>query len=222
MFFVLPCVDNYCKVDLRTVCKYWSWLLARSLPDGIPACAHLLKDKSRSGSWQSDIHFFFRSLFDASTHIRAAANETVMMMMMKMGWRWHGLRLQPTNDKKKTPNWVSHLNNPSTERKRELKPTMKSSSSCAAHKDYVDFNYPLFFLFPLSPAFDVPPQEVLTKDSVTVSVDAVVYYRVSDVEIIQNCKCSSSAQKEAQGMKLIIAPLLCSNQSWAVMWNVKR
>lgn len=29
------------------------------------------------------------------------------------------------------------------------------------------------------PAFDVPPQEVLTKDSVTVSVDAVVYYRVS-------------------------------------------
>lgn len=30
-------------------------------------------------------------------------------------------------------------------------------------------------------AFDVPPQEVLTKDSVTVSVDAVVYYRVSIV-----------------------------------------
>jgi erythrocyte band 7 integral membrane protein len=30
-------------------------------------------------------------------------------------------------------------------------------------------------------AFDVPPQEVLTKDSVTVSVDAVVYYRVCAV-----------------------------------------
>ncbi|CAG5125794.1 unnamed protein product, partial [Candidula unifasciata] len=29
-------------------------------------------------------------------------------------------------------------------------------------------------------SFDVPPQEVLTKDSVTVAVDAVVYYRVSD------------------------------------------
>lgn len=28
--------------------------------------------------------------------------------------------------------------------------------------------------------FDVPPQEVLTKDSVTVAVDAVVYYRVQD------------------------------------------
>ncbi|VDM27827.1 unnamed protein product, partial [Hydatigera taeniaeformis] len=26
--------------------------------------------------------------------------------------------------------------------------------------------------------FDVPPQEVLTKDSVTVAVDAVVYYRI--------------------------------------------
>ncbi|XP_055384428.1 band 7 protein AGAP004871-like isoform X2 [Condylostylus longicornis] len=29
-------------------------------------------------------------------------------------------------------------------------------------------------------SFDVPPQEVLTKDSVTVTVDAVVYYRISD------------------------------------------
>ncbi len=26
-------------------------------------------------------------------------------------------------------------------------------------------------------SFDVPPQEILTKDSVTVAVDAVVYYR---------------------------------------------
>merc|ERR1719182_1243278 len=31
--------------------------------------------------------------------------------------------------------------------------------------------------------FDVVPQEVLTKDSVTVSVDAVVYYRVSNATI---------------------------------------
>jgi len=29
-------------------------------------------------------------------------------------------------------------------------------------------------------SFDVPPQEILTKDSVTVSVDAVVYYKVSN------------------------------------------
>lgn len=31
--------------------------------------------------------------------------------------------------------------------------------------------------------FDVPPQEILTKDSVTVSVDAVVYYRVSNATV---------------------------------------
>ena len=29
-------------------------------------------------------------------------------------------------------------------------------------------------------SFDIPPQEILTKDSVTVAVDAVVYYRVHD------------------------------------------
>ena len=29
-------------------------------------------------------------------------------------------------------------------------------------------------------SFDVPPQEVLTRDSVTVAVDAVVYYRVQN------------------------------------------
>ena len=31
--------------------------------------------------------------------------------------------------------------------------------------------------------FDVPPQEILTKDSVTVAVDAVVYYRVSNATV---------------------------------------
>jgi erythrocyte band 7 integral membrane protein len=29
-------------------------------------------------------------------------------------------------------------------------------------------------------SFDVPPQEILTKDSVTVAVDAVVYYKIAD------------------------------------------
>ncbi|KAK3106403.1 hypothetical protein FSP39_019293, partial [Pinctada imbricata] len=48
----------------------------------------------------------------------------------------------------------------------------------------------LFFLWPCiddmkkvdlrTIAFDVPPQEILTKDSVTVAVDAVVYFRVFD------------------------------------------
>ncbi|XP_013412687.1 mechanosensory protein 2 [Lingula anatina] len=32
-------------------------------------------------------------------------------------------------------------------------------------------------------SFDVPPQEILTKDSVTVAVDAVVYYRVQNATI---------------------------------------
>lgn len=31
--------------------------------------------------------------------------------------------------------------------------------------------------------FDIPPQEILTKDSVTVSVDAVIYYKVFDAMI---------------------------------------
>ncbi|XP_033630339.1 mechanosensory protein 2-like [Asterias rubens] len=48
----------------------------------------------------------------------------------------------------------------------------------------------LFFIFPCidefrvidlrTLSFDVPPQEILSKDSVTVTVDAVVYFRVSD------------------------------------------
>ena len=29
-------------------------------------------------------------------------------------------------------------------------------------------------------AYDIPPQEILTRDSVTISVDAVVYYQVSN------------------------------------------
>ncbi|VDM46269.1 unnamed protein product [Toxocara canis] len=32
-------------------------------------------------------------------------------------------------------------------------------------------------------SFNVPPQEILTKDSVTVSVDAVVYYRVCNATV---------------------------------------
>jgi len=32
-------------------------------------------------------------------------------------------------------------------------------------------------------SFDVPPQEILTKDSVTVAVDAVVYYRVFNATV---------------------------------------
>lgn len=43
--------------------------------------------------------------------------------------------------------------------------------------------------------FDVPPQDILTKDSVTLSVDAVVYYRISDpvkaVSEVENYRVST-------------------------------
>jgi len=51
----------------------------------------------------------------------------------------------------------------------------------------------LFFIIPCTDeyrqidmrtkSFDVPPQEILTKDSVTVQMDAVVYYKVSDARM---------------------------------------
>ena len=33
--------------------------------------------------------------------------------------------------------------------------------------------------------FDVPPQEILSRDSVTVTVDAVIYYRVSNPTMVR-------------------------------------
>jgi erythrocyte band 7 integral membrane protein len=55
------------------------------------------------------------------------------------------------------------------------------------------FHPGLFFIIPCTDSytkvdlrtvsFDVPPQEILSKDSVTVAVDAVVYYRVSNATI---------------------------------------
>lgn len=48
--------------------------------------------------------------------------------------------------------------------------------------------------------FNIPPQEVLTKDSVTVSVDAVVYYRVSNpvLSVANVAKAHYSSQLLAQ------------------------
>jgi len=44
--------------------------------------------------------------------------------------------------------------------------------------------------------FDVPPQEILTKDSVTVAVDAVVYYRVADPTMsVTNVEDASKSTK---------------------------
>lgn len=44
--------------------------------------------------------------------------------------------------------------------------------------------------------FDVPPQEILTKDSVTVAVDAVVYYRISNPTMsVTNVEDASKSTK---------------------------
>jgi len=38
-------------------------------------------------------------------------------------------------------------------------------------------------------SFDMSPQEMLTKDSVTVSVDAIIYYRIKGpLSCYKNCK----------------------------------
>lgn len=45
-------------------------------------------------------------------------------------------------------------------------------------------------------AFDVPPQEILTRDSVTVAVDAVVYYHISGP--IESIVCVANAQQSTR------------------------
>lgn len=45
-------------------------------------------------------------------------------------------------------------------------------------------------------SFDIPPQEILTKDSVTIAVDAVVYYRIQNaIDSVQNCENASSSTR---------------------------
>jgi len=64
----------------------------------------------------------------------------------------------------------------------------------------------LFFIFPCldnlikvdlrTVSFDVPPQEILTKDSVTIAVDAVVYYKINNPWIsICNVEDASKSTK---------------------------
>merc|ERR1711997_263650 len=52
-------------------------------------------------------------------------------------------------------------------------------------------------------SFDVPPQEVLSRDSVTVTVDAVVYYRVSNPTI-----CISNVENFSHSTRLLAATTL--------------
>ena len=53
---------------------------------------------------------------------------------------------------------------------------------CMDSIQVVDLRLGIFFQTSLTlrtVSFDVPPQEILTKDSVTVAVDAVCYYKIS-------------------------------------------
>ena len=44
--------------------------------------------------------------------------------------------------------------------------------------------------------FDVPPQEILTRDSVTVAVDAVIYYKIVDptLSVVKVANSQNSAK----------------------------
>merc|ERR1711953_1312951 len=64
----------------------------------------------------------------------------------------------------------------------------------------------LFFIIPCTDSFikvdmrtisfDIPPQEVLTKDSVTIRVDAVVYYRIGNaIASVKNVENASTATR---------------------------
>ena len=55
-----------------------------------------------------------------------------------------------------------------------LGPGLHFEIPCVEHAEVVDMR---------TSKMKVPPQEILTKDSVTVSVDAVVFYRVSNATI---------------------------------------
>ena len=71
----------------------------------------------------------------------------------------------------------------------------------------------LFFLLPCvdtyskvdlrTVTFDVPPQEILTKDSVTVAVDAVVYFRIFNSVI-----SITNVEDAAKSTKLLAATTL--------------
>ncbi|CAB4055029.1 STOM [Lepeophtheirus salmonis] len=52
-------------------------------------------------------------------------------------------------------------------------------------------------------SFDVPPQEILSRDSVTVAVDGVVYYRVSNPTI-----CISNVENFSHSTRLLAATTL--------------
>jgi len=78
-------------------------------------------------------------------------------------------------------------------------------------------------------SFDVPPQEVLTKDSVTVAVDAVVYYRISSPMIsVLNVEDAAASTKllsqttlrNMLGLKTLSEILTDRDQISSMMQNI--
>ena len=95
-----------------------------------------------------------------------------------------------------------------------MEPVVINTIPCI-HEDHLrSFSGPgLFFILPCvdsyskvdlrTVTFDVPPQEILTKDSVTVAVDAVVYFRIFNAVI-----SITNVEDAAKSTKLLAATTL--------------
>ena len=57
-------------------------------------------------------------------------------------------------------------------------------------------------------SFDVPPQEILTRDSVTVAVDAVVYYRLFWMRMMHNIYIYNCTRCQAQRLRTIASKVV--------------
>lgn len=94
-----------------------------------------------------------------------------------------------------------------------------SSSYDTLHSRTLSTLIILFFSISFK-AFDVPPQEVLTKDSVTVSVDAVVYYRVSEMEIFNGKHARVLEQIAVKRVQVVNYCTTCARIFVTCMWRV--
>uniref|UniRef100_A0A915NUF2 Band 7 domain-containing protein n=1 Tax=Meloidogyne floridensis TaxID=298350 RepID=A0A915NUF2_9BILA len=66
-------------------------------------------------------------------------------------------------------------------------------------------------------SFSVPPQEILTRDSVTVSVDAVVYYRIMNATVRLGIKTLAEILSDRDSIALTMQTLLDeATDSWGI------
>lgn len=95
-----------------------------------------------------------------------------------------------------------------------MEPVVSDTVRCTDGDHLCPFSGPgLFFILPCvdsyskvdlrTVTFDVPPQEILTKDSVTVAVDAVVYFRIFNAVI-----SITNVEDAAKSTKLLAATTL--------------